>query len=154
MSNDQPATGVVSRRGALKGLGAAGAASAVVAGGLVGAGPASAAPARLLPAVPLPKPVGARVPTGFTAPQPEEIAFTLPGPPGAATPVIGLPAMGLDIDPSSISDFNGFTAFAVVAGEARASDGNLYPFEFDVRAMKGTYVGEDGTEQRGEFAFM
>lgn len=143
-----------SRRRALQGLGAVGAATAVTAGGMATAGQAAAAPARLLPAVPLPKPIGFKIPSGFPEPLAQEIAFALPGPLGATTPVIGLEAMGLDIEPSTIGDFDGFTAFAVVAGEARASDGNLYPFEFDVRAMKGRYIDEDGRERRAEFAFM
>lgn len=143
-----------SRRNALKGLGAVGAASAVTAGGLLTAGQAAAAPARLLDAVPMPKPIASRVPSGLPEPLAQEIGFALPGPLGATTPVIGLEAMGLDIEPSTIGDFSGFTAFAVLAGEARASNGNLYPFEFDVRVMKGKYIAEDGTEQRAEFAFM
>lgn len=142
----------LSRRRALKGLGALGAASAVTAGGVVTAGQADAA--RIQRALPIPKPIGSRVPSGLPEPLAQEIAFALPGPLGATTPVIGLEAMGLDIEPSTIGDFTGFTAFAVVAGEARASDGNLYPLEFDVRAMKGRYIAEDGTEQRAEFAFM
>lgn len=144
---------VFNRRNALKGLGAAGTATAVAAGGLLTASQADAS-SRALTALPIPKPIGSAVPSNLPPPLPPEIHFALPGPLGATTPVIGLQAMGLDIDPSTIGDFDGFTAFAVLAGEARASDGELYPCEFDVRVMKGAYIAEDGSRQRAEFAFM
>jgi hypothetical protein len=62
--------------------------------------------------------------------------------------------MGLDVEPSTLTDFRGFTAFAVLAGEAKASDGRTYACEFDVRVMEGDYIATDGSRQSGAFAFL
>jgi hypothetical protein len=43
---------------------------------------------------------------------------------------------------------------AYLAGSATGSDGNRYNLEADLRAMEGAYVAEDGTRQRGLFAFI
>jgi hypothetical protein len=50
--------------------------------------------------------------------------------------------------------YRGFTALAYVAGTATGSDGKQYDLEADMRAMEGAYVAEDGTRQRGLFAFI
>ena len=52
-----------------------------------------------------------------------------------------------------MGDYRGFTAYAVVAGTAKASDGNEYPCEFDVRVMDGVYIASDGSRNRGTFGF-
>jgi hypothetical protein len=83
-----------------------------------------------------------------------DIHWWLPGPTDASTPIIGLEGFGLDDDPSTITDFDGVSAFAVVAGKVKGTDGELYDCEFDVRAMKGAYVGEDGKKRHGAFAFL
>ncbi len=49
--------------------------------------------------------------------------------------------------------FQGFTAFAVLSGQATGSDGKTYNVEFDVRVMEGEYIAEDGSHQRGTFGF-
>jgi hypothetical protein len=82
------------------------------------------------------------------------IHWWLPGPEDAATQIIGIPGFGLDVDPSTITDFKGVSALAVVAGTVRGGDGEYYDCEFDVRAMKGQYVGEDGHTHHGAFAFL
>jgi hypothetical protein len=61
--------------------------------------------------------------------------------------------MGLDVEPSTITNFTGFTAFAVLAGQAEGSDGKIYNVEFDLRVMEGEYVAEDESLQQGTFAF-
>lgn len=101
---------------------------------------------------PLPKPIPGGVDSGD--PNVGFIHWFLPGPVGSTTPVLGLPGMGLDVEPNTITDFRGFIAYAVLAGEAVGSDGKTYPCEFDVRAMVGDYVAEDGTEQYAAFAFL
>ena len=121
----------------------ANAAAAGASGAVDQAHPASAtALRRALPAL-LPIPG-----SGFEGPH----AF-LPGPEGSTTPFSGLPGMGLDIEPSTMTDFNGFTAFAIVAGQAEGSDGKTYNVESDLRVMAGEYVVEDGSRHQGTFAF-
>lgn len=52
-----------------------------------------------------------------------------------------------------MTDYRGFTAYSVMAGEALGSDGATYDVEFDVRVMDGAYVAEDGSRNHGTFAF-
>jgi hypothetical protein len=93
-------------------------------------------------------------PGGEPAPDPfREIHWLLPGPEGATTQILELPAFGLDADPSMITDYKGFTAYAVLAGEAYGGDGEKYDCEFDVRVMQGEYIGEDGKHHHGTFGF-
>ena len=61
--------------------------------------------------------------------------------------------MGLDVEPSTMTNFKGFTAFAVLAGQAEGSDGKTYNVESDLRVMEGEYVAEDGSRQQGTFVF-
>ena len=138
----------VSRRHLL--MGAVGLSAAAATGGLVGVGPADAA--KIPVAKPLPKPISG----GFDSGDPNVgfVHLFLPGPTDAVTPVLGLQGEGLDVEPSTITDFEGFTAFAVLAGEARANDGNTYPVELDVRVMEGKYIAENGKTANGAFAFL
>lgn len=106
----------------------------------------------LIPKGAAPKPI----PGGIDS-EDENVGFIhwwLPGPTDATTPILGIPGFGLDVDPSTITDFEGVSALAVVAGTVRDGDGNPYDCEFDVRAMKGRYVGVDGVERKGAFAFL
>jgi hypothetical protein len=111
------------------------------------ANPASAT--ELRQALPAPSPI----PGGFDAPPVGFVHAFLPGPEDAVTPFFGLRGMGLDVEPSLITDFAGFTAFAVVAGQAEGSDGKTYNVESDLRVMEGSYVAEDGSLQQGTLAF-
>jgi hypothetical protein len=61
--------------------------------------------------------------------------------------------MGLDVEPSLLTNFQGFTTFAVISGQATGSDGKTYNVEFDVRVMEGEYVAEGGSHHRGTFGF-
>src|SRR5262249_34238879 len=57
-------------------------------------------------------------------------------------------------EPSVIGDFNGFIGVAEFAGTGMDQDENLLTFSGDIRFMKGTYVGVDGKNHRGAFAFI
>jgi hypothetical protein len=61
--------------------------------------------------------------------------------------------MGLDVEPSTMTNFKGFTASTVLGGQAEGSDGKTYNVESDLRVMAGEYVAEDGSRQQGTFAF-
>ncbi len=112
-----------------------------VAGGASGiidvASPTSATALRRALPAPLPIPGGEdSPPLGF-------IHWSLPGPQG----------MGLDVGPSLITNFTGFTAFTLLAGDAEGSDGKTYDVHSDLRVMAGEYVAEDGSRHQGTFAF-
>ena len=62
--------------------------------------------------------------------------------------------MGLDIEPNTITNFDGFSAMAYVAGTATDADGNTYTMLNDMRVFQGTYVAEDGSIQHGTFVFI
>lgn len=143
MSSDNVTFG---RRGLLAG------AAAVTAGAAVSFGPSTASASGLLPKGSAPKPIPGGVDSGD--PNVGFIHWWLPGPTDATTPVIGLGGFGLDVDPSTITDFDGVSAMAVVAGEVAGSDGQTFACEVDVRAMKGRFVDEAGVTRRGAFAFL
>jgi hypothetical protein len=69
-----------------------------------------------------------------------------------------LTSFGPGVDPSSITDFNGFVGVADVQGTGTATnpDGSIEPLKFDtdMRFMKGNYVGQDGAVHQGAFAFV
>ena len=62
--------------------------------------------------------------------------------------------MGLDVEPSTITDFKGFSALAYPIGTATDADGNSYVMFNDMRVFSGTYVSLDGSVLRGTFAFI
>ena len=138
------------RRRLLVGTGAAAAAAAVVgAVGTMGvARPASATALRQAKPVPSPIPGGIDTgpPVGF-------IHWFLPGPVNASTPFAKIPGFGLDVEPSTITHFKGFTAFAILSGQAEDSDGTVYNVEYDVRVMQGEYIAAGGSRQQGVFGF-
>lgn len=148
----------VSRRHFLAGAGAAAVAGSAVALGVPS--PARAAgqgQSSTFSASSAPKPIEAIIDTavpGFEPPDPFRfIHWLLPGPEGSATQILELPGFGLDADPSLITDYRGFTAYAVLAGTATGNDGSAYDVEFDVRVMDGEYVGEDGNTHEATFGF-
>lgn len=77
-----------------------------------------------------------------------------PGTEGLVLPYTGVVLQGLDVEPGTITDFQGATAVAFHVGEARGSDGQRYNLETDFRFMDGTYVAVDGTARRGSFALI
>lgn len=134
----------------------AGAGAVAVAGATGAVGLASAASETELqsarPAL-SPLPVPAPIPGGGEVPDVGFIHGFIPGPEDSTTPFAGLPGMGLDVEPSTLTNFKGFTTFAVLSGQATGSDGKIYNVEFDVRVMEGEYVAEDGSQHRGTFGF-
>lgn len=91
-------------------------------------------------------------------------ASTQPAPrPTTATITVGgvtfhVDSFGAGVDPSSITDFNGFVGVADVRGKGTATnpDGSTETllFDTDMRFMKGVYVGVDGAVHRGTFGFV
>lgn len=139
----------MNRRTLFKTLGAAAAGSAAT----LGVAGSAEAKGSLFPKKAAPKPI-VYVDGPLGLPDPFNfIHWALPGPLGAMTQILELPAFGLDIDPSLITDFTGFTAYGVLAGKAFSSEGEEFDCELDVRAMDGHYVGEDGLQHRGTFGF-
>lgn len=66
-----------------------------------------------------------------------------------------LPAPGAE--PSTITNFNGFIGWAAVGGMGTHTAGGQsrhLPFESDMRFMKGEFVGVDGRNHHGAFAFI
>jgi hypothetical protein len=65
---------------------------------------------------------------------------------------------GPGLDPSSITDFNGFVGVADVQGTGLATkpDGSTETllFDTDMRFMSGVYVGQDGAVHKGAFGFV
>lgn len=73
----------------------------------------------------------------------------IPGPPELA-PFF----MGVDVEPNTITNFNGFVAMAYLLGTATGSDGQTYDEFHDMRFMQGAFVDSDGRHQQGTFAFI
>jgi hypothetical protein len=139
----QPRARTISRRSLFKYGAATGAVATVVA-----ATPAASAHGHGVLPAPKPIPGGNQIPGGPL------LHVFLPGPPEVTLPFTGTQLQGLDVEPSVITDYRGFTALAYVAGSATGSDGQQYNLEADMRAMEGTYVAEDGSRQRGLLAFI
>jgi len=92
-----------------------------------------------------------------TAPKPIPGGFPNPFVPGETIHLF-LPAFG--IEPSLITDFNGFVGLANVKGTGTGTDTTTgistpgLPFDSDVRFMTGVYVGRDGKTHQGTFIFV
>jgi hypothetical protein len=89
---------------------------------------------------------------GNAAPKPTTNTTTLNGVP------FSLVFFGLGLDPSVITDFNGFVGVADVQGTGAAvnPDGSREQllFDTDMRFMSGVYVGQDGAVHKGTFGFV
>ena len=70
-----------------------------------------------------------------------------PGPPS-----LGFP--GLQVNPSSIGDFDGTVALAYLKGRAKGGDGHRFLMQDDMRLVIGTYLAADGSSHSGSFAFI
>lgn len=114
--------------------------------GLVGVGAAAAGAALLRPAAALANPHTDDSPNP-TASKVEFNGLTF-----------SLTSFGPGMDPSSITDFNGFVGVADVQGKgtARNPDGTTETllYDTDMRFMTGTYVAKDGKNYRGTFGFV
>jgi hypothetical protein len=131
------AAGTIS--GGIASLGTPSAAAAAAAG--------PAAPARRASPAPNPIPGGIQLAPGVV------IHVFAPGDPAITLPFSGVTLQGLDVEPTTITDFNGSSAVAFHVGTARARDGRTYNLETDIRAFEGEYVA-GGAVQRGSFAFI
>ena len=60
----------------------------------------------------------------------------------------------LDVEPSSITDFTGFSALAYVSGTATDGSGNSFRLSTDMRVFQGRYVAQDGITRTATFAFI
>ena len=60
----------------------------------------------------------------------------------------------LNVNPSSVGDFNGTVALAYVKGHATGADGHRFDMANDMRIMTGTYQAADGSRHLGSFAFI
>lgn len=112
-----------------------------------GAAPIGHSSGRRVPPAPNPIPGGIELAPGVV------IHVFAPGDPAVTLPFSGITLAGLDVEPSTITDFNGSSAVAYHVGTARASDGRTYNLETDVRAFEGEYV-VDGETRHGSFAFV
>jgi hypothetical protein len=100
--------------------------------------------------LPAPRPI----PGGTQVPNGPLVHIFLPGPTNVTLPFTGLPLEGLDVEPSTITDFRGFTALAYTVGSARGNDGRRFNLECDMRMFDGTYVAETGARREGTFAMI
>src|SRR5262245_2384392 len=119
--------------------------------GLAWASPAGATPStpqkRRTPPAPNPIAGGLEVAPGVV------IHVFAPGDPNVTLPFTDITLQGFDVEPSTITDFNGSSAVAFHVGQARASDGTTYNLETDIRAFEGDYV-VDGEIHHGSFALI
>jgi len=60
----------------------------------------------------------------------------------------------LQVNPSSIGDFDGTVALAYLKGRAKGGDGHRFLMQDDMRLMTGTYLAADGSSHSGSFAFI
>jgi len=101
--------------------------------------------AMAFPRMPSASPGGGPVPIpGGLAPG---LHVFLPGP-------IDLGFGGLDHEPSTITNFLGFSAIAYLAGVVTADDGNEYDMFHDMRVYRGLYRNSEGRTRFGTFAFI
>ena len=112
-----------------------------------GAAPIGHSSGRRAPPAPNPIPGGLELAPGVV------IHVFPPGDHAVTLPFSGFTLAGLDVEPSTITDFNGSSAVAYHVGTARASDGRTYNLETDIRAFEGEYA-VDGETRHGSFALV
>lgn len=110
-------------------------------------GPTFSAPALAGPGPGAPNPIPHTTPGPFGP-----IHFFFPGPVEGVNPNRGH-------DPSTITDFNGFVGVCDVAGNAtgmNTATGQTVADNYtaDLRFMSGVFIGQDGREHKGTFAFV
>jgi hypothetical protein len=94
------------------------------------------------------------IPGGIELAPGQVIHVWAPGPTDVTLPFTGATLQGLDVEPTTIRDFKGFSAVAFHVGTATGKDGTRYDLETDMRAFQGTYVDGTGTRRFGTFAFI
>jgi hypothetical protein len=106
---------------------------------------------------------GVWTPLAASARGPEhDVANPVPIPIGSFGFHVNAPAVldPIDADPSTITDFQGFTGLAYISGMVSRTDRHTnakidLPFLFsDMRFMEGEYQGFDGRIRRGTFGFI
>jgi hypothetical protein len=103
---------------------------------------------REMPVPPEPIPGGIELAPG------QLIHVWAPGPADLTLPFTGAIPQGLDVEPTTIKDFDGFSAVAYHVGTANGRDGSQYDLETDVRAFQGTYIDRTGRAHFGTFGFV
>ena len=105
-------------------------------------------------------------PAALAAPPTPQDPKPIPGglDPGGGLPFIHVMAPGvagfpIDDEPSTITDFNGVTAYAIIDGAGVGTDTatgatKRYTTNVDMRVMAGAYVGADGRHRHGTFGFV
>ena len=131
-------------------LGAAGTLAGVALAGPFAQPQVSAAESKKQDNSPLPAPKP--IPGGINIP-PLIHTFS-PGPLGQVLPYTQSPLQGLDVEPSTITDYNGFTAQSYHVGTATGNDGKAYNLETDIRVFQGQYIASDGSKRAGTFALL
>ncbi len=79
---------------------------------------------------------------------PRPIPGTIPGTPFH----VAFPGPGAE--PSTITDFNGFSAITDIVGTGVGTGGGNLTFDADMRFMSGIFQGTDGRIHRGTFGFV
>jgi len=97
-----------------------------------------------------PKPI----PGGVTLPTGAQIHVWPAGDPAVTLPFTHSTLRGFDVDPSTVTDFRGFSALAYHAGTATGSDGATYNLETHMTVHRGSYVAADGIRRFGTFSFI
>lgn len=97
-----------------------------------------------------PKPI----PGGVTLPNGTPVHVWPAGDPAVRLPFTHSALRGLDVDPSTITDFSGFSGLAYHVGTATGSDGATYNLESHMTVHQGSYVASDGTRRFGTFSFI
>ncbi len=92
-------------------------------------------------AEPRPIPGGAQIPGG------PFIHLFLPGP-------ASIGHQGIQVEPSVITDFKGFTAVGFLHGRAHDGHGNPLDMDVDIRVFDGEYIAADGSRNHGTFGFI
>lgn len=129
--------------------------SGLTLGALAGSGLLTGAARYAMPGSAPPMQGSGRNGTTSATPQPIPGGLQLLGPSGPVFHLF-LPAPG--VEPSTITDFNGFVGWAAVGGmgtHTPAGEAPQHlPFESDVRFMLGEFIGADGKNHHGAFAFI
>jgi hypothetical protein len=126
------------------------AAAASATGSLSWAGSASAHGDKDNLTSPPPKPI----PGGIQIPDGPLLHVFAPGDPTVTLPFTGFTLQGFDVEPSTITDFRGFSAVAFHVGTATGNDGRTYNLETDMRAFQGSFVDSTGERRFGTFGFI
>ena len=122
-----------------KGFSAAAAATALMAGFLV-------IPFLVMPAAASPRGSTEAVPIPGGLDIPPLIHVFAPGP-------TSLGDQGLDVEPATLTNYNGFTAQGYTGGTATTGSGQTLNMMTDMRLYRGEYVSSDGTRHHGTFVF-